>query len=85
MGSGTGMNSRVLQELLNKFRKARTPELAAIPVSGRWDQTTSDALRCFQHEHNTFNGARVLIENGELNVATKTAIDWWSEVLHQVV
>lgn len=73
---------RSVQKTLNLIRKRR--EYGALPslsVSGRLDKPTQDAIRAFQHEHNSFVGSRELGETGALDWDTRTALSWWKEVL----
>lgn len=70
-----------LQERINRFREARTPSLRPIPVSGKLDKATTEAIRCCQHEHNAFFKTRELHEDGVLDILTRTAMDWWDRII----
>lgn len=77
----TETDMTTLQERLNRFRAARVGPLNPIPVSGRLDQATKDAIRCCQHEHNSFFKTNELSEDGVLDTLTASALEWWDRVL----
>lgn len=77
------MNPKEIQQRLNDYRQARDTPLRAIPVTGRMNQTTRDALRCFQHEHNMAVEEYDVPETGEMDEKTEVALLNWKLFLEE--